>query len=443
MTDLHVEMHGELIGTLVGAGDAFDFVASRDAIRTHGLGSTLLSLAVPLVPRANPRAVRLRRNFFAELLPEADARRRLADEVRVRPTDVIGMLAAYGRDVAGALQIWDPSDPAEPRHPELEELDGAGVETMLREVAVSPLGNKPRRGKTSLNGVQSKIVLVHTRSGWARALDGYPSTHIVKPVAPRHQTMIFDEEYGSRFARALGLAHFDTHLEQFNAVTALVIERYDRDPESVDGRIHQEDFSQVLGLSGDQKYETYGGIGLDSIAKKLNNDDQVRLLRMITLSVALGNLDMHAKNVSLLHHADGSHQLASMYDVVPQTHEDNDGEMAFRIGGEFEHRVLSREHLSTEGARWGLPDSNTIVDRALADVLEIVSAEKPAAGAHPGLRREITRFTKNLIAGRACGDDGDGVSTTAVGGERAGIGGVDVGERTDAQGSASVGSRSG
>lgn len=42
-----------------------------------------------------------------------------------------------------------------------------------------------------------------------------------------------------------------------------------------------------------------------------------KLAQMVTVSTALGNLDMHAKNVSLLHEGDGSIRLAPAYDMVP------------------------------------------------------------------------------------------------------------------------------
>lgn len=408
MGDLRVEMHGRLLGHLVQQRGSFDFVAALDAVREHGLGSLLMSRAVPLVPYAAARDSATRRNFFAELLPEGEARQRLADQARVSSDDTVGMLRAYGRDVAGALQIWDPDDPTEPRIPTTEPLDENGVARMLRDVAAAPLGNRDTRGKTSLNGVQNKIVLVRTDAGWARALDGFPSTHIVKPIVPRYPTMIFDEEYGSRFARQLGLASFDTRLESFDGVPALVIERYDRDATSVDGRIHQEDFNQVLGLAGNHKYETYGGRGLADVAKNLNRDDRRRLLRMTALSVALGNLDMHAKNVALLHHHDGAMNLAPMYDVVPQAHEENDGEIAFRVGGEFAHRLISRGHLAREGESWGVSDADELVGEVLQQVATIASEEKPHPAAHPGLQWDVLRFTENLLAERVAGDSGDG-----------------------------------
>lgn len=204
MPELTVALHGAIIGHLRGAGADFDFRPTPEAVRTWGMNSRMLSLAVPLLPRPPASGRALRRSFFAELLPEGDARERLANEARVRKDDIMGMLAAFGRDVAGAVQIWDTSAPGEPRTPAVEPLDDSGVRTMLENVAIAPLGNKPRRGKTSLNGVQPKVVLVRTDDGWARAVDGWPSTHIAKPVVPKYPSMIFDEEYGSRFARALG-----------------------------------------------------------------------------------------------------------------------------------------------------------------------------------------------------------------------------------------------
>ena len=102
---------------------------------TSGLDSTVLSLAVPLAPVA-PRGRKPRRqNFFAEMLPEGRLRSRLATMAGVNERDVIGLLRIYGRDVAGALQVWDPHAPGEPRTPELER----GAEWIPRR-AVTVLG---------------------------------------------------------------------------------------------------------------------------------------------------------------------------------------------------------------------------------------------------------------------------------------------------------------
>lgn len=410
MSDLVVELYGKPIGRLAGSSTTYDFIASAEAVETYGLDSTVLSLALPLAPVA-PRGRKPRRqNFFAEMLPEGRMRTRLAAMADVSERDVIGLLRAYGRDVAGALQIWDPDVPGEPRTPKLEPVGEQGVADLLGEVSSFPLANKPTGGKTSLAGVQDKIVLTRNGDGWHRALDGYPSTHILKPVTPDFPSMIYDEEYGARFAQALGLTTYETFIEEFAGVPALVIERYDRADE-VDGvpsRVHQEDFNQVLGARGDQKYQKYGGkVSLKRIAgelRALGDTASLRKLAMMTvLAAAVGNLDMHAKNISLLHHPDGSVELAPAYDVVPQRHLPNDGELALAVDGVYQHAALTRANLVAEVASWRLRDAEKLVDDVLASVAEIVEIEVPADGAHPDLVEDIHAFTASLRAGRSVG----------------------------------------
>lgn len=410
MADLVVELYGTRVGTLTGTWRTFDFVATRSAVEEFGIDSTILSVAIPLaaVPTRSHKA--RRQNFFRELLPEGQMLTLLAQQAGLTEQDVIGLLRTYGRDVAGALQIWDPDAPGEPRQPGLVPLTIAEVADMLTNVQRNPLGNRPTSGKTSLAGVQDKIVLVHGSDGWSRPIDGYPSTHILKPESRDFPTMIYNEEYGSRFARAAGLSGFHTWIEDFDATPAVVIERYDRSLGAPQGRIHQEDFNQVLGASGNAKYQKHGGgrVSLARIAGVLSAvGDQgslERLLRMTVIAVAVGNLDLHAKNISLLHRPDGSMTLAPAYDLVPQVHQPNDQEMALAVDQEYRHRAITRTHLVAEGTAWGLSDAEHVVDDTLACVVDTATAEVPHPRAHPSLRDDITRFASNLVAGRAVGD---------------------------------------
>ncbi|GAA4843050.1 hypothetical protein GCM10023221_21460 [Luteimicrobium xylanilyticum] len=279
---------------------------------------------------------------------------------------------------------------------------------MLRHVQDNPLGNKPAGGKTSLAGVQDKIVLARTADGWNRVIDGWPSTHILKPVSREHQTSIFDEEYGARIVRAAGLTDFDTRIVEFEDVPAVVVERYDRSADAPEGRVHQEDFSQVLGAAGIQKYQRYGGlVSLDRVARTFtgrgDGESLERLFRLVVVSVAVGNLDLHTKNISLLHPLDAPMSLAPAYDVVPQAHQPNDGELALAVGGEYRHAAVTLEHLAAEGRAWGLARAAELADRTLAAVLDTVRSDQPHERAHPGLAAQIEWFTTNLLAGREVG----------------------------------------
>lgn len=409
MADLVVELYGVRVGSLTGGWRTFDFVADLGAVEAFGIDSPILSVAIPLAAVPTRGHKDRRQNFFRELLPEGQMLTRMAREADLAAHDVVGLLRAYGRDVAGAVQIWDPDAPGEPRQPACEELGSSEVANLLKNVQTNPLGNKPGSGKTSLAGVQDKIVLARISDGWYRALDGYPSTHILKPEIREFPTMIYDEEYGSRLARAAGLAEFRTWIEEFQTVPALIIERYDRSPGIPHGRIHQEDFNQALGASGNEKYQRHGGkVSLRRIAKVLSAvadpGSLEGLLRMTVLSVAVGNLDMHAKNVSLVHRPDASMTLAPAYDFVPQAHQANDAEMALAVNDEDRHYAITRAHLVAEGEAWGLDNSEAVIDDTLAKVLDTAASETPHPNAHPHLVDDITRFASNLLSGRPVGD---------------------------------------
>lgn len=242
---LAVELAGTLIGTIEGDARAFDFHPSDEGMGRFGVNSTVLSVAIPLSPRARRDHATRRRIWFEELLPEGDQYDYMLTQGGLARGDTPRFLARYGRDVAGALQIWDANDPTEPLTPELRPLSEARIRSLLESPLRSPLGNDRGLGKSSLGGVQPKIVLTRTPEGWAQALGGSASSHIVKPrLAGENSTVIFDEEYGARVTKRIGLAAHDTSIHDFDGLPALVIERFDR----IEGdRLHQEDFSQALG----------------------------------------------------------------------------------------------------------------------------------------------------------------------------------------------------
>lgn len=415
MADLVVELYGVTVGRIVGIDRrSFDFVASPEAIDAFGLGSTVISESVPLEIRPTPRNAGRRRNYFSELLPEGPLLTRLSSQAGLEPNDIVGMLRRYGRDLAGALLIYDPDTPGEPRVPRTEPLTEAAIGAMLRDATLAPLGNDRLSGRTSLGGVQDKIVLARVDDGWHQVHDGAPSTHIVKVSPEGRPGLIVDEEYGARAARALGLSAFGTRLSEFDGVPALVVERYDRDPAIVGGRLHQEDMNQALGAYGAMKYEGQGSpvslLRVSDVFRAYSDDDsRRRLLTQVTLAIALGNLDMHAKNLSVLHPPPVSGRLpvpalAPAYDMVPLRHHVAHRGLAMSIEGESDHARITAEAIASEGESWGVRKADRIVADTLAQVARFVDSEEPADGAYPGLRDDLARFTERLRAGNPAGE---------------------------------------
>jgi serine/threonine-protein kinase HipA len=403
---LAVELYGTVIGTLTGEARAFDFTATQEGIDTFGTNSPVLSATIPLAPAQRRTHASRRRNWFAELLPEGDQYDYLLAQSGLRRDDTSSFLARYGRDVAGALQVWDLDDATEPKAPSIRKLSPTEIRTLLEDPIGSPLANDPQSGRSSLGGVQPKIVLVRTGDGWAQALGGYPSTHILKPQLPgRQASVIYDEEYGSRLARRLRLADYEASIEEFDGLPTIVIERYDR---AGGGRLHQEDFSQALGASRNQKYQEIGGIVslrriADTLKTHATDPDLRRLARMVTLAVGIGNLDLHTKNLSLLHPADGYITLAPAYDVVPQAHNPGDGRLALAINGKYRHADITRDDLHAEFTAWGLRRPATTVNETLEELHSAVSEETPIDGAFPLLQKQLLGFIDNLRNGSPVG----------------------------------------
>ncbi len=403
---LAVELYGTSIATLEGESRSYDLIATESGLRRFGANSTVLSVAIPLTPKLRRDQAPRRRNWFAELLPEGDQYDYLLAQAGLRRGDTLAFLARYGRDVAGALQIWDLDDPTEPKTPAVRQVTPEQIRALLEDPIGSPLANDPRSGRSSLGGVQPKIVLVRTSDGWAQALGGHPTTHILKPrLEGSKATVIFDEEYGSRIARRLGLADFATSIEKFDGLPAIVIERYDR----VDGdRVHQEDFSQVLGASGNQKYQEYGGVVslrriADILKRSTPKSELTRLAQLVTLAVGIGNLDLHTKNLGLLHPTDDDVRLAPAYDVVPQAHLSQDGRLALAVNRKYRHADLTREDLLAEFEGWGLKRAVELVDETLTDLRATVAQETPLDDAFPALQEQLLAFVDNLLHDKPIG----------------------------------------
>lgn len=402
---LAVELHGTVVGTLADNGRAFDFSVAEAGVERFGTNSTVLSIAIPLTPTQRRDHASRRQNWFNELLPEGDQYAHMVAQGGIRRGDTLGFLARYGRDVAGALQIWDMDDPTEPRPPGTRPLSEPEIRALLQDPIASPLGNDPLTGKSSLGGVQPKIVLIRSEHGWAQALGGAPTTHILKPRIG-DDTTIFDEEYGSRIARRIGLTDFGSTLQEFDGLPALVIERYDRHPNGE--RIHQEDFSQALGAERNEKYQELGGVvSLQRVADALKRHAPEsalhRLARMVIVTVAIGNLDMHTKNISLLHPPDGEIQLAPSYDLVPQAHQPNDGRLALAVNGVYRHADVSRDDLVAELSGWGLRRASAAIDECLEQLAFAIDHESPHGSAFPRLQEQLSAFVENLRSGRPAG----------------------------------------
>jgi len=414
MSKLNVELYGSFLGTLSQKDKGFSFESSPDIFEKYQLSSTIMSLNVPLLLRYSVAQMKRSAVFFAELLPEGRNYDWLLLSLPHNQRNFFGMLRKYGKDIAGALTIYDPEDSDSGKKPETELVDGKKIRYLLEHMPQAALANSPVAGRTSLGGVQGKIVLAKKNTSWYRVYNGSPSTHIIKPVVQEYPTMIYDEEFCMQMAYKSGLTAYPVWIENFNGADALVIERYDRSNKAEDGRIHQEDFNQALGARGSEKYQEYGGkVSAKRIAQTLtrfgNDDDVEKFASQLIFAIAIGNLDMHAKNVSILHFPDESISLAPAYDQVALRHNSTDGRMALAVGGEYIHANITMRNVLSELISWQChrfsDESETIdfVKGRLENYTEALDSISPNKRAFKDLKQNIRSFISNLLAEKSVG----------------------------------------
>ena len=348
------------------------------ALKTYEGGTPLLSLAFPLTGDRYPNGAT--RAFLDGLLPEGEPRRAIAQDLDLPASDVFGLLAALGKDSAGALVIQAEDAPSPPLPTTLtaEPLTEDALAELIANLHRAPLGID-RNVRLSLAGVQEKLLLTRMPDGiWGRPVEGTPSTHILKPEIEPFQNTVENEVFCMTVAKNLGLSVAPVETILVDEHPVLVVERYDRvvDPDGTVHRIHQEDFCQALGLSPDKKYEQDAGPSLARIARVLQDFAEPSapetLLRALTLNVALGNCDAHAKNFSLLHTQAGGLRLAPLYDLLSTRLYPLDDKLAMYVDSMQKADHVTVERIVNEANRWGM--IRRIAEEIVADSLDRLPA---------------------------------------------------------------------
>jgi serine/threonine-protein kinase HipA len=162
--------------------------------------------------------------------------------------------------------------------------------------------------------------------------------------------------------------------------SAFAIRRYDR---TESGRIHQEDFAQVLGMSPSNKYAESGKkTSHDHLGRLIRDtcgeEQVVEYIRRLAFVIASGNTDAHLKNWSFLLPSGQRPRLTPLYDQVCVVAWAQDfgwlrpdqrrPELALALGGSRRLSDLSLERFHPLAERLGLPHSD--MDRLVKDTLE-------------------------------------------------------------------------
>lgn len=352
---LEVYLHGGVAGILERRSQArLRFAYGSDWVKAE---RQPLSLSLPV--RAEPYEHEECAPFFEGLLPEGDFLKAIARTLHVSATNPFQLLTELGGECAGAVSVApvgavEPGqDPRPPRW-----LSEAELATLLGELPQRPLIaaiDEVEDGggfRLSLAGAQDKVGVLDEDGRIGLSHGKPPTTAILKPPIPRVEESVANEAFCMMLA-----AHVDLDVAAANPRLAdsheyLLVHRYDRGGEAGDGRIHQEDFCQALGLVPAVKYEREGGPHIAQCADLIRRNfsaparDLIAFLDTLLFNFLIANHDAHAKNYSLLLDGPGSIRLAPLYDLLSTAvYRDTDRKLAMRYGGENRPAYLRERHL--------------------------------------------------------------------------------------------------
>lgn len=343
---LDVLLHGHLAGHLADAADGgvdFRLVDSyRELVPRPVLGQKFED---DLERVHHSRKGQGLPDFFANLIPEEGRLRQLIEQAADLETgDDLGLLAYVGEDLPGAVVVRDA---------ETGELPGA--DQPLRLPLAAPVPAEAEEGlRFSLAGVQLKFSMLLAEEKLTLPGKDRSGEWIVKFDSPTYPHLPENEYSILQWARHAGFDVPDCELRDVDDVIGLprryaedgtkvlVVRRYDRTDE---GRVHQEDFAQAVGLPPTKKYDhvTYEKLALLA-ASFIDGEEAVdELVRRLALVVASGNNDAHLKNWSLIYPEQVQAQWSPLYDQVATVAWKTSRELSLKLAGAKEFHSLDRK----------------------------------------------------------------------------------------------------
>ena len=347
---ISIEKNGRMVP--VGSIDGGDYRTAQFSYMDEYLdeaNAVPVSISLPL--QRERFSAGQTRQFFEGLLPEGFTRRSVAQWLHLDENDYLSILYQLGRECLGAVRVLKEGETQAASYEmitkqQVKALAAEGAQKSAEIVSKSHL---------SLTGASGKVGLYYDTAGnqWYLPHGTAPSTHIVKQSHVRLEGIVTNEQLSMMTAAKCGIEVPESFIIDLGSgednEVLYATRRYDRTFEgaadTISGllaplRLHQEDFSQALGISSANKYEKehtgYMRRMFELLRQFSSNPivDQGKLWDIIVFCYLLGNTDAHVKNFSLLYGRDlRSIRLAPAYDLVSTTvYESSTREMSFYIG---------------------------------------------------------------------------------------------------------------
>jgi serine/threonine-protein kinase HipA len=329
-------------------------------------------------------------------------------------TSAFDLLAAMGRDCAGAVQLLPPDqEPSGIDRIEARPLNDQDIGQRLRAVTAGPepgsLDHESDELRLSVAGAQEKTALLWHNNQWCLPLGSTPTTHLFKlPMGMIGEgqidfsSSVENEWLCSRLLMAYGLPVASAEIGHFDGERCLIVQRFDRRLHASGAywlRLPTEDCCQATSTPAAKKYENNGGPGMVAIAALLaqssERSDLATFFKAQVLFWMLRAIDGHAKNFSLFLNPGGRFQLTPLYDVLSAwpvigRRSDQWPQQKLRMAmawlgdkGRYSKplEITSRRMLLT-AKRLGLSDAQTILHEVITQTPAVVASVRAQLPAH-------------------------------------------------------------
>ena len=323
-------------------------------------------------------------SFFQNLLPEGEVLQFISRAAHISEQNTFGLLERFGGDTAGAFSVLpDGVFPSDTAH--YLPVSHSEILEWLEQSRGIPLNITGEQARMSLSGAQDKMtVCINTQGEMAIPLGAAPSSHIIKPSIKHRQDVpdtAINEFMIMTLAREIKLEVAEVNYSP--DLSAVIVTRFDREigEKGQLTRLHQNDLCQVLGLLSNKKYESEGGPSLQACFNALLKyssqpaKDKKRLIEWVVFNVLIGNMDGHAKNLSLMT-VGGKTRLTPFYDLIcTAVYPNLSQKLAFKVGGENRPQWLMLRHW--EKFSQEIDTKPTLVIRIINDLIKRIEQSLP------------------------------------------------------------------
>ncbi len=270
--------------------------------------------------------------WFSNLLPEGRLRDWVARNAGVNADREMMLLRRLGSDLPGAAVIQRAVGMVEPRWQPDRIVSSRESTTVTGEGA----------HRFSLAGVALKFSLMQDGDRLTMSSHDRDGDWIVKMPDSTYPNLPHNEFGIMELARAVGIVVPETRLIDRSELpvlpeaawpggqdTAYAIKRFER---GTTGRVHIEDLAQVRGFYPEDKYKGSFATVAALVHRGQDVESYLEFVRRLFVSYAVGNGDMHLKNVSLIYRDGRRPSLAPAYDLVSTAPYQGDEDLGLRLG---------------------------------------------------------------------------------------------------------------